>query len=194
MKSLVLALALAWALSASAAPVTARPNAAKTFYGLSTDIKEVNNVAVGSTFIETNTNNVFRWKGSESQGVAADWVELYDAVTLGTLIWCEDDVNSVCRVEQQFSGSNNKTADTQVKASAGFVHVLECIGTDAVATAGTIILYDNTAESGTIIRSWAVTAIAIPMPVLFSINQVATTGLYLGFTTTVDVTCSVSYR
>lgn len=115
-------------------------------------------------------------------------------VTLGTLFSGEDQTANVLRVEGQFSYSGNKTADTQVKASAGYVHNLVCIGTDAAATAGTIILYDNTAESGTVVMSWAVQAAAYAQPVVFPLDVVMTTGIYLGFTTTADVTCTVSYR
>lgn len=115
-------------------------------------------------------------------------------VTLGTLFSGEDQTNNVLRVEGQFSYSGNKTADTQIKASAGYVHNLVCIGTDAAATAGTIILYDNTAESGTVVMSWAVQAVAYTQPVVFPLDVVMTTGIYLGFTTTADVTCTVSYR
>jgi len=115
-------------------------------------------------------------------------------VTQGTLTSGEDQTNNVLRVEGQFSYSGNKTADTQVKASAGYVHNLVCIGTDAAATAGTIILYDNTAESGTVVLSWAVQAAAYALPVVFPLDVVMTTGIYLGFTTTADVTCTVSYR
>ena len=115
-------------------------------------------------------------------------------VTLGTLFSGEDQTNNVLRVEGQFSYSGNKTADTQIKASAGYVHNLVCIGTDAAATAGTIILYDNTAESGTVVLSWAVQAAAYAQPVVFPLDVVMTTGIYLGFTATADVTCTVSYR
>lgn len=115
-------------------------------------------------------------------------------VHLGTLLAGEDQTANVIRVEGQFSHSGNKTTDTQVKASAGYVHNLVCIGTDAAATAGTIILYDNTAESGTVVLSWAVQAAAYAQPVVFPLDVAMTTGIYLGFTTTADITCTVSYR
>ena len=114
--------------------------------------------------------------------------------TLGTLFSGEDQTNNVLRVEGQFTPSGNITSDTQIKASAGYVHNLVCIGTDATATAGTIILYNNTAESGTVIVSWAVQASAYLQPVVFPLDVVMSTGIYLGFTTTADITCTVSYR
>lgn len=106
----------------------------------------------------------------------------------------EDIVNDVMKTEQRFAYSGNKTADTAVKAAPGFVHQMVCIGTDAAATAGTIILYDNTAESGTVIFSWAVQAAAYAQPVVIPLDVTFAVGLYLGFTTTADVTCTVSYR
>lgn len=132
----------------------------------------------------------------QSNGTLTDLGGTGDAadMNLGTLISGEDQTNNVLRVEGQFSYSGNKTADVQVKASAGYVHNLVCIGTDAAATAGTIILYDNTAESGTVVMSWAVQAAAYAQPVVFPLDVVMTTGIYLGFTTTADVTCTVSYR
>lgn len=96
--------------------------------------------------------------------------------------------------ESQFTHSAVVTADTQIKASAGYVHNLVCIGADVAATAGTVILYDNTAESGTVVVSWDVQALNYSNPVRFPVDAVMTTGIYLGFTTTADVKCYVSYR
>lgn len=115
-------------------------------------------------------------------------------INLINTLACEDVSNNICKVEQRFSYDGNITADKQIKAAPGFIHQIVCIGTDAAATAGTIILYDNTAESGTIIFSWAVQAVAYTQPVTIPLDVVAGTGLYLGFTTTGDITCTVSYR
>lgn len=111
-----------------------------------------------------------------------------------TLISGEDTTNNVLKVEGQFSYNGYKAADTQIKASAGFVHSVVCAGTDATATAGTIILYDNTAESGTVIWRLDVAAVAMNTPSTVILDAVAATGLYLGFTTTADVACTVTYR
>lgn len=111
-----------------------------------------------------------------------------------TLMAGEDQTNNVLRVEGQFSYNSYKAADTQIKASAGFVHTVVCAGTDAAATAGTIILYDNTAESGTKIWQLDVAAVAMNTPFTVVLDAVAATGLYLGFTTTADVACTVTYR
>ena len=106
----------------------------------------------------------------------------------------EDQTNDVMKVEGQFSVKGNLEGDTQIKAAAGFVHTVVCAGTDDAATAGTIILYDNTAESGTEIWEWNVQAVAITSPATVILDVVAGTGLYLGFTTTDDVNCTVTYR
>src|SRR3990167_2917022 len=76
--------------------------------------------------------------------------------SLADLLSGEDQPANVLRVEGQFSSSGTKTADAQIKASAGYVHNLICYGTDNAAVAATIILYDNTAESGAILFSWTV--------------------------------------
>lgn len=112
--------------------------------------------------------------------------------TLGTLLSGEDQTNNVMRVEGQFSYSGPKTADAQIKASAGFLHAITC-NSDAAATAGALDIYDNTAESGTKIHSITFgTGFYPPTTMIFDV--VFSTGLYLGFTTTADVTCTVSYR
>jgi len=114
--------------------------------------------------------------------------------TLGTLISGEDQAANVIRVEQQFLSSGTKTADAQIKAAPGYVDVINCYGTDAAAVAGTIILYDNTAESGTILWSWTVGALDYHIPFDHQVHAIAATGIYLGYTTTTDVNCTVSYR
>ncbi len=87
---------------------------------------------------------------------------------------------------------SHNTSDAQIKAAAGFLHSLTFACTDAVPTAGSIIVYDNTAESGTIIYSeWFTTT---PFRGYTVVLDVAfRTGLYVGFTTTADVGCTVSY-
>ena len=93
-----------------------------------------------------------------------------------------------------FDTSAVVTADTQIKATPGYVNFMWCIGSDAAATAGTIKLYDNTAESGTVVVDFDVQAVAYNYPVPFPVKRSFTTGIYLGYTTTTDVKCYVSYR
>lgn len=85
------------------------------------------------------------------------------------------------------------TSDTLVKSGTGFLHTVTFSETDAAPTAGTIIIYDNTAESGTIIHSETFTttpfrSYTITLDVPFN------TGLYIGFTTTTDVGVTLSYK
>lgn len=112
-------------------------------------------------------------------------------VTIGTLLSGEDQTNNVIKVEQRF-GYLNVTGDVQVKSGSGFLHTITC-SSDAAATAGTIIAYDNTAESGTIIWTWTISATEI-QPRTLTFDVTFATGLYIGYTTTADVTCTVSYR
>lgn len=104
----------------------------------------------------------------------------------------EDNTNAVAKVEQRFSYTNI-SADTAVKSGAGFLHTLTFAQIDAAPTAGTIIVYDNTAESGTVIFSstWT-TAVFFPTTVILDVSF--STGLYVGFTTTADIGVTVSYR
>ena len=85
------------------------------------------------------------------------------------------------------------TSDTQIKATPGVLHSLTFAQTDAAPTAGSIIVYDNTAESGTILYSETFTTdtfrgYTVVLDIAF------TTGLYIGFTTTADVGVTVSYK
>ncbi|NHZ84758.1 MAG: hypothetical protein GWP19_02635 [Planctomycetia bacterium] len=112
--------------------------------------------------------------------------------TLATQIAGEDIANDVLKIEHRYSYSN-VTADTSVKSGAGFLHTLTFAQTDAAPTAGSIIIYDNTAESGTIIYSETFTT-DVFRGFTVTIDASFSTGLYVGFTTTADVGLTVSYR
>lgn len=114
------------------------------------------------------------------------------SVTLGTLISGEDQTNNVMKVEEQFTGAQC-TGDTQVKAASGFLHAVTISCNDSAPTAGTIIIYDNTAESGAQVFNFSVTTTYFnPFTVMF--NRVMSTGIYCGFTTTGDVNVQINYR
>lgn len=115
------------------------------------------------------------------------------AVTQDTLTAGEDLINDVQKVEQRFSYTYCAGADTAVKSGAGFLHTLTFSQIDAAPTAGTIIVYDNTAESGTIIFSSTWTT-AVFFPTTITLDVSFSTGLYIGFTTTADIGVTVSYR
>lgn len=105
----------------------------------------------------------------------------------------EDNVANVAKVEHRYSSSGVITTDTQVKASAGFVHAVTITPTDAAATAGTIDIYDNTSAAGTKIASIYIPA-ALIAPVTLILDVSCANGIYVDFTTTADVNVAVSYR
>jgi len=118
--------------------------------------------------------------------------DVVDVANIDVQIAGEDLTNDVMKVEGRFSGIH-KTADFQVKASAGFVHTITFACVDAAPTAGTIILYDSLTETGTILYSETFTTTAF-RGYTVTLDVAAATGLYLGFTTTADVGVTVSYR
>tara|TARA_R100001530_G_scaffold13251_3_gene12262 strand:+ start:1155 stop:1745 length:591 start_codon:yes stop_codon:yes gene_type:complete len=114
-------------------------------------------------------------------------------VTKGTLDAGEDLTNDVMKVEGQFSYSAVAVVDTQVKASAGFLHTVTIACNDAAPTAGSLIIYDNTAESGTIVFNHTFTTTPFA-PLTVTLDMIMGTGIYVGMTTTGDVNFSCSFR
>lgn len=86
-----------------------------------------------------------------------------------------------------------KAADALIKTGAGVLHSLTFSCNDAAPTAGSVIVYDNTAESGTQIFNHTFTTTPFA-PCTVIIDGSFSTGLYIGFTTTADVNVTVSYR
>ena len=77
------------------------------------------------------------------------------------------------------------TADTAVKNIAGVLHSV--VINKAATTAGVITLYDNTAESGTVIAAITVTkSDASQAPVTLIYDLRFATGLYAGFDGTIQ--------
>lgn len=79
--------------------------------------------------------------------------ETNDLVKTGleTKLAGEDLANDVMKVNQVFNDTYISTATTTVvKTGAGLLHTIVVSG----GTAGTVIIYDNTAASGTIIASF----------------------------------------
>lgn len=105
----------------------------------------------------------------------------------------EDNTNSKAIVEHRYTSSGVLAADTQVKSGAGLLHTVTISCNDAAPTAGSIIIYDNTAESGTQIFNHTFTTTPF-MPFTLIFDVTFATGLYVGFTTTADVNVTVSYR
>lgn len=87
---------------------------------------------------------------------------------------------------------SRKTADGLVKTGNGFLHIVSVAPTTATPTAGLLTIYDNTAESGTIIFSTWVFATdpgrSILLDVFFD------TGLYVSYDATLaNASVTVAY-
>ena len=93
----------------------------------------------------------------------------------------------------QFTTSTVAVGDTQVSAVPAFLQCIMISQNDAAPKAGSIIVYDNTAESGTVVFNHTFTT-AVFMPFQICPQRDMTTGIYLGFTTTGDVNVIVSYK
>lgn len=86
-----------------------------------------------------------------------------------------------------------KAADALVKTGSGVLHSLTFSCNDAAPTAGTVIVYDSTTETGTVIYSETFTT--TPFRGYSVVLDVAfVNGLYVGFTTTTDVNVTVAYK
>lgn len=114
-------------------------------------------------------------------------------VSLATLIAGENLTTNKMVVEHNYSYQSPVVADTAVKSGAGFIHTVTISQNDAAPTAGSIIIYDNTAESGTQVFNWTLTT-AVFNPVTIILDIAVATGIYIGFTTTGDVNVQMSYR
>lgn len=100
--------------------------------------------------------------------------------------------NRALMVETRYTYAR-ATADTQVKGSAGFIHTISIAPTGTV-TAGVLTVYDNTAESGTVIFS-----VSLPIttfaPFTIKLDVDTGTGIYVGFDATLaNVQATVSWR
>lgn len=106
--------------------------------------------------------------------------------TLSKKLAGEDLTNDVMKVEQQFVYKNINVANTTtVKSGSGFLHGITFNDPSA---GGTIILYDNTAGSGTLIGTISATSAS---GTLFYDVQFST-GLTVVTSSAVDIT--ISYR
>lgn len=84
-------------------------------------------------------------------------------------------------------------ADAQVKGSQGVLHSLTFSCDDAAPTAGSIIVYDSLTETGTELFNHTFTTTPF-VPFTVTLDIAFKTGLFVGFTTTADVNCTVAYR
>lgn len=85
------------------------------------------------------------------------------------------------------------TADGQIKSSAGFIHTIT-ISPNGAVTAGVLTVYNNTAESGTVVASFSLPVTTFT-PFSVTLDVACSTGIYVGFDATLaNVSCTVSYR
>ena len=85
------------------------------------------------------------------------------------------------------------TQDTLVATGKGILHTLTFSCNDAAPTAGSIVVYDNTAESGAELFNHTFTTTPF-VPFSVTLDVAYKTGLYVGFTTTADVNLTVSHK
>ena len=140
----------------------------------------------------TKNTNPIQYTDQEVLNSVFDEDNQYLYMGLATQIAGEDLTNDVMKTEQRFSFTR-LAADGQVKAGAGFLHTLTFACADAAPTAGSIIVYDSLSKTRTVIYSYtfdttAFRGFSVVLDVSFS------TGLYIGFTTTADIGCTVSWR
>jgi len=113
-------------------------------------------------------------------------------VSLADRLAGEDLDEDVMKVEQRFT-RGRATADASIVSGSGFLHTITISPLTATPTAGLLTVYDNTAESGTVIYSEWVFATAVGHTV--TIDATFGTGLYVGFDATLaNVACVVAYR
>lgn len=85
------------------------------------------------------------------------------------------------------------TGDGQIKSGAGFIHTIT-ISPNGSVVAGVLTVYNNTAESGAVVASFALPVTTF-MPFSVTLDVACSTGIYVGFDATLaNVSCTVSYR
>lgn len=112
---------------------------------------------------------------------------------MGTALAGEDLTYNRLKTMPVYTYSPVTASDQQVKASAGVLHSVTISCNDAAPTAGSIIIYDNTAESGTQVFNHTFTTTPfVPFTVVLDYDML--TGIYIGFTTTGDVNVSCAFK
>jgi hypothetical protein len=85
------------------------------------------------------------------------------------------------------------TADGLVRTGAGNLNTISIAPTTATPTAGLVTVYDNTAESGTIIYSEWVFATTVGHTI--DLDCLVRTGIYVGYDATLaNVSVTVTHR
>lgn len=112
--------------------------------------------------------------------------------TLATLIAGENATANRLMTMPSYTNSGALTGDTLVRTGACVVHSIAFGQGDAAPTAGSIDFYDNTAASGTKVYTHTFDTTTF-RPTSILLDAACTTGLYVDFTTTADVTVFVTY-
>lgn len=121
-------------------------------------------------------------------------------VTMGTTQAGEDVLINVQKVEQRFlvipgGGSTSRISSDQLyKSGVGLIESITC-NSDAAATAGTIAVLDSvSAGTGNVLYQLNVEAVAYTTPFTVWLHTPFSVGLFLDFTTTADMFCTLVYR
>jgi hypothetical protein len=84
-------------------------------------------------------------------------------------------------------------SDTLIVRGSGMVHSIVFSQDDAAPTAGSVVLYDNFTNSGTVLFKHTFTTAAF-MPTSIILDVAFANGLYADFTTTADVAMDVQFE
>lgn len=146
----------------------------------------------------TNAVSLAVKSGSATQNLVRDITQFGDGVTDGIAAvgqeYFRPDTSDYARWRGYMPFLySRKTADGQVKATAGYINNIVVTPTAATSVSGTITIYDSATESGTVIQT-----IFIPTNNAATISmrlQVATTtGIFVGYDATVtNHAVTVSY-
>lgn len=122
-----------------------------------------------------------RSDGSGNLKTREQFAPVYEDNTLGKAV-----------VEHRYSYSR-KTADGQVKASAGFIHTVTIAPLTATPTAGLLTIYDDPAESGTAVYAEWIFATDVGHTITLDVS--CANGIYVGFDGALaNVGVTVAYR
>ena len=160
MKYLVPLLLLASsAVSADAFQPWVRRDQRTDYIGAAADTKPIHGVKRGSALIETDTNNMYRWKGSEERGSSTDWVELYDPMSLGTTLADERIEDSTTGTGYSSTSQETKcdTVDTSTNSTTVYPGpaLLSSVYVNTVLSAVTVVISDNATAKFTLPASLA---------------------------------------
>jgi len=141
--------------------------------------------ATGSSFNDVDVTNLPTTVDTNSGNKSASTLRAVIATD-------QPQLTNPLKVEEQFSYSR-KTSDGQVKSSAGFVHTVSIAPLTATPTAGLLTIYDDPAETGTVLYAEWIFATDVGHSI--TLDTSFANGLYVGFDGTLaNVQVTVAYR